>query len=104
MPTMTSPPRRVQIGAMAVDGDLAGPVPARDIVVFAQGGGSSRRSPPGRRVARTLQAFGFAALLSRARSGVFDGSGPALGGHFLLWLPRWLVVTLVFCVLYFTWR
>jgi len=35
---------------------------------------------------------------------VFDGSGLALGGHFLQWLPRSLIVTLVLCALYLTWR
>jgi len=63
VPTMTSPPRRVQIGAMALDGDLTVPAPARGLVVFAHGSGSTRRSPRNQQVARTLQALGFATLL-----------------------------------------
>jgi dienelactone hydrolase len=44
-------------------GDLTVPAGARGVVVFAHGSGSSRFSPRNQRVARHLQAGGFATLL-----------------------------------------
>lgn len=44
-------------------GDLRAPRPARGLVIFAHGSGSSRLSPRNRRVAAALEAAGFATLL-----------------------------------------
>jgi putative phosphoribosyl transferase len=63
MEPVISPPKRVQIGSRALDGDLAVPARARGIVVFAHGSGSTRRSPRNQSVARTLQELGFGTLL-----------------------------------------
>lgn len=60
---MTSPPRRVQIGGQALDGDLAVPAHARGLVVFAHGSGSTRRSPRNQQVASSLHEHGFGTLL-----------------------------------------
>lgn len=62
----SDPPRRsVRIPAEGVtlDGDLAVPVEAGGVVVFAHGSGSSRHSPRNQRVAAGLQQAGFATLL-----------------------------------------
>ena len=80
MSLVTSPPRRVQIGGRALDGDLSMPSPARGLVVFAHGSGSTRRSPRNQQVARSLQERGFGTLLfdlltpdeSTDRANVFD--------------------------------
>jgi len=55
----------VQIAAAGVllDGDLAVPSPARGVVLFAHGSGSSRHSPRNRRVAAAFQRAGYATLL-----------------------------------------
>jgi dienelactone hydrolase len=55
--------RSVQISPSGVVGDLAIPVDARGIVVFAHGSGSSRLSPRNRYVAGVLQQANFATLL-----------------------------------------
>ena len=54
---------RVPAGNVEVDGDLAVPEPARGVVLFAHGSGSSRHSPRNRQVASALQRAGFATLL-----------------------------------------
>jgi len=60
----TSPrPVRVPVGGVTLDGDLAVPLDARGIVVFAHGSGSSRHSPRNRWVASGLQRAGYATLL-----------------------------------------
>ena len=59
------PQSGVQIAAAGVllDGDLAVPSPARGVVLFAHGSGSSRHSPRNRRVAAAFQRAGYATLL-----------------------------------------
>jgi len=59
------PQNAVQIAAAEVllDGDLAVPSPARGVVLFAHGSGSSRHSPRNRRVAAAFQRAGYATLL-----------------------------------------
>jgi len=59
------PQSAVQIAAAGVllDGDLAVPSPARGVVLFAHGSGSSRHSPRNRRVAAAFQQAGYATLL-----------------------------------------
>lgn len=58
-----SPPRRVQVGAHALEGDLTLPPQARGLVVFAHGSGSTRRSPRNVQVGQSLHARGFGTLL-----------------------------------------
>lgn len=53
----------VQVGALSLAGNLAIPMSAKAIVVFAHGSGSSRRSPRNQFVARTLNEAGLATLL-----------------------------------------
>jgi dienelactone hydrolase len=53
----------VPIGAETLDGELAIPVRAKGLVLFAHGSGSSRHSPRNQAVARALQQRGFATLL-----------------------------------------
>ena len=59
------PQNAVQIAAAEVllDGDLAVPSPARGVVLFAHGSGSSRHRPRNRRVAAAFQRAGYATLL-----------------------------------------
>jgi dienelactone hydrolase len=47
-----------------LEADVAVPVPARGVVVFAHGSGSSRRSPRNRYVAEELQTAGLATVLA----------------------------------------
>jgi pimeloyl-ACP methyl ester carboxylesterase len=54
---------RVDLGPVALDGDLAVPEDATALVLFAHGSGSSRRSPRNRAVAETLDEAGLATLL-----------------------------------------
>jgi putative phosphoribosyl transferase len=63
--TEAVPQSAVQIAAAGVllDGDLAVPSPARGVVLFAHGSGSSRHSPRNRRVAAAFQQAGYATLL-----------------------------------------
>jgi putative phosphoribosyl transferase len=59
-------PREVRIpvgGGAEIVGDLVLPQPARGLVVFAHGSGSSRHSPRNRQVARALNERGLATLL-----------------------------------------
>jgi putative phosphoribosyl transferase len=59
------PQSAVQIaaGGVLLDGDLAVPSPARGVVLFAHGSGSSRHSPRNRRVAAAFQQARYATLL-----------------------------------------
>ena len=54
---------RVDVGLVAVNGDLHVPESATGLVVFAHGSGSSRFSRRNRAVAETLEAAGFGTLL-----------------------------------------
>ncbi|MGY1810310.1 dienelactone hydrolase family protein [Blastococcus sp. SYSU D00669] len=54
---------RVAVPGAVLTGDLVVPAPARGVVLFAHGSGSSRHSPRNRRVAAALQAAGFGTLL-----------------------------------------
>ena len=54
---------RVDLGAVAVDGDLHVPEQASGLVVFAHGSGSSRFSWRNRAVAKVLENAGFGTLL-----------------------------------------
>jgi dienelactone hydrolase len=56
-------PVRLNIGQITLDGDLAVPVQATGIILFAHGSGSSRLSSRNRYVAHMLQSEGFATLL-----------------------------------------
>ena len=58
-----SVPVQVRAGAALIEGDLTVPEPARGLVVFAHGSGSSRFSERNRFVANTLVDGGFATLL-----------------------------------------
>jgi putative phosphoribosyl transferase len=53
----------IEVDTATLEGDLAIPVGAGGIVVFAHGSGSSRKSPRNRYVARELRAGGLATLL-----------------------------------------
>lgn len=55
--------REVRIGPRGLPGTLAWPAPARALVLFAHGSGSSRLSPRNRFVAERLHAHGLATLL-----------------------------------------
>src|SRR5688572_19373724 len=54
---------QIQAGGALIEGDLAIPVKAAGLVVFAHGSGSSRFSRRNRSVAQVLQGGGFATLL-----------------------------------------
>jgi len=56
-------PVAIAAGRVELQGDLTLPDPARGVVVFAHGSGSSRRSSRNRAVARRLNAEGFGTLL-----------------------------------------
>ena len=72
--------REVRIPKAEIVGDLVLPEPARGLVLFAHGSGSSRFSPRNRQVARELTDRGLATLLldllsreeERDRTNVFD--------------------------------
>ena len=72
--------RRLTLGTQRLEGDLCLVEPARGLVVFAHGSGSSRHSRRNLRVAQTLQRRGLATLLfdlltadeADDRSNVFD--------------------------------
>ena len=55
---------RVAAGRTSLDADLSIPRKARGVVLFAHGGGSSRRSPRNRQVAKRLRDSGFATMLA----------------------------------------
>jgi putative phosphoribosyl transferase len=55
---------RIGVAGVALEADVAVPTPARGVVVFAHGSGSSRHSPRNRYVAGELQAAGLATVLA----------------------------------------
>jgi putative phosphoribosyl transferase len=61
--TVTAEPVRIDLGPVAVDGDLHVPERATGLVIFAHGSGSSRFSRRNRAVAKVLEHAGFATLL-----------------------------------------
>jgi putative phosphoribosyl transferase len=63
MQDLLIPPKRVLVGAQALDGDLVLPPEARGLVMFAHGSGSTRRSPRNRQVALALNEQGLGTLL-----------------------------------------
>ncbi|MDI2031588.1 dienelactone hydrolase family protein [Saccharopolyspora sp. TS4A08] len=63
MVQLTTEPMTVKTPAGMLEGDLVMPPPARAVVLFAHGSGSSRRSPRNRAVAEQLQNAGFGTLL-----------------------------------------
>ena len=63
MVQLTTEPMTVTTPAGELEGDLVLPPPARAVVLFAHGSGSSRRSPRNRAVAESLQHAGFGTLL-----------------------------------------
>lgn len=62
-PLVQSYPVHIAAGGVALEGDLASPLSPRGLVIFAHGGGSSRRSVRNRAVAAVLNQRGFATLL-----------------------------------------
>ncbi len=54
---------RIPVGGVVLDGDLTVPEPARGLVLFAHGSGSSRHSERNRFVAQSLNVAGLATLL-----------------------------------------
>jgi putative phosphoribosyl transferase len=54
----------IEAGGVALEGDLAIPVDARGVVLFAHGSGSSRHSSRNRYVARVLREAGLATLVT----------------------------------------
>jgi putative phosphoribosyl transferase len=60
---MTAETVRIDLGPVAVDGDLHVPERAAGLVVFAHGSGSSRFSRRNRAVAKVLEHAGFGTLL-----------------------------------------
>jgi dienelactone hydrolase len=56
-------PVRVEIGALALEGNLGLPGDTGAVVIFAHGSGSSRYSPRNRAVAATLRQAGIGTLL-----------------------------------------
>ncbi|MEB3366217.1 dienelactone hydrolase family protein [Saccharopolyspora mangrovi] len=63
MVQLTTEPVIVKTPAGHLEGDLVMPPPARAVVLFAHGSGSSRRSPRNRAVAEQLHNAGFGTLL-----------------------------------------
>jgi putative phosphoribosyl transferase len=60
---VTSESVRIDVGPVAVDGDLHVPERATGLVIFAHGSGSSRFSRRNRAVAKVLEHAGFGTLL-----------------------------------------
>ena len=96
-PRAATSAREVEIlvgGRARVVGDLVVPDPARGLVIFAHGSGSSRHSPRNRQVARALNERGLATLLldlltveeESDRANVFD---VALLAERLVAATRW---------------
>lgn len=54
---------RIPVGGVVLDGDLSIPTPARGLVLFVHGSGSSRHSDRNRHVAQSLNVAGLATLL-----------------------------------------
>lgn len=63
MVQLTTEPVIVKTPTGQLEGDLVMPPPARAVVLFAHGSGSSRRSPRNRAVAESLHNAGFGTLL-----------------------------------------
>lgn len=63
MAQLTTEPVTVKTPAGDLEGDLVLPPPAKAVVLFAHGSGSSRRSPRNRAVAESLNNAGFGTLL-----------------------------------------
>ncbi len=63
MEDLLLPTKRVQIGPLALDGDLVVPPQARGLVVFAPGSGSTRRHPLYQQMARALHEHDLGTLL-----------------------------------------
>ena len=63
MTNLTTETVRLEIGSVALDGDLHLPERATGLVVFAHGSGSSRFSRRNRAVAKILEHAGFGTLL-----------------------------------------
>src|SRR5436189_3571578 len=61
--TIGEAPVRMNIGRVALEGNLSLPDAAQGVVLFAHGSGSGRHSPRNRFVAQELQAAGLATLL-----------------------------------------
>jgi len=61
--TVSERPIRIAVQSGQIDGTLALPEPARGVVLFAHGSGSSRYSPRNRSVARSLNDLALATLL-----------------------------------------
>src|ERR671923_1680143 len=55
---------RIPAAGVPLDADMVVPQPARGLVLFAHGSGSSRHSPRNRHVAGELQAAGLATVLA----------------------------------------
>jgi putative phosphoribosyl transferase len=60
---VTAETLRIDLGPVAMEGDLHVPEPATGLVIFAHGSGSSRFSRRNRAVAKVLEHAGFATLL-----------------------------------------
>lgn len=56
-------PVTIQVGSVALEGDLCLPAEAHGLVIFVHGSGSSRQSPRNKFVAQELQKVGLATLL-----------------------------------------
>lgn len=63
MPQHSTRAVRIDVGSVALDGDLTIPPDAHGTVLFAHGSGSSRHSPRNRYVASVLNGAGLATLL-----------------------------------------
>jgi dienelactone hydrolase len=71
----------IEAGGVALQGDMALPQPARGVVLFAHGSGSSRLSPRNRQVAGRLHDAGLATLLVDLLS-ASEEETDARTGHF----------------------
>ncbi len=77
----------VRAGEVDLAGELVVPEPAKGVVLFAHGSGSSRHSPRNQAMARTLRAHGFGTLLfdlltepeAADRRRVFESTSSASG-------------------------
>ena len=99
MAAIVSAPKRrlvfVPAGSVQLEAAFETPEPARGIVVFAHGSGSSRMSPRNRLVARRLHEAGFGTLLFDLLTEAEDADGTArfdvaLLSHRLADAVRWV--------------
>ncbi|MFI7500813.1 dienelactone hydrolase family protein [Streptomyces sp. NPDC049687] len=72
---------RVPVDDAALAGDLVAPTPARAMVLFAHGSGSSRHSPRNRMVAAELRTAGLGTLLIDLLTEDEDREDAATGVH-----------------------